>query len=43
LPLNRDPNYVIFEYSCHEGNLALPNALRAGRVRDGTLPAPPQP
>lgn len=41
LPLNRDESYVMFEYSCHEGNLALPNALRAGRVRDGTLaPAP---
>jgi len=38
LPLNRDESYVMFEYSCHEGNLALPNALRAGRVRDGTLP-----
>jgi hypothetical protein len=34
LPLNRDPNYVMFEYACHEGNLALPNALRAGRVRE---------
>ena len=34
LPLNRDPNYFMFEYSCHEGNLALPNALRAGRVRE---------
>lgn len=43
LPLNRDPNYTMFEYSCHEGNLALPNALRAGRVRDGSLPPPPGP
>ncbi len=34
LPLNRDPSYLMFEYSCHEGNLALPNALRAGRVRE---------
>jgi hypothetical protein len=34
LPLNRDPNYLMFEYACHEGNLALPNALRAGRVRE---------
>ncbi len=34
LPLNRDPSYVMFEYACHEGNLALPNALRAGRVRE---------
>jgi hypothetical protein len=34
LPLNRDPSYVMFEYACHEGNLALPNALNAGRVRE---------
>ena len=34
LPLNRDDGYLMFEYACHEGNLALPNALRAGRVRD---------
>ena len=37
LPLNRDPSYLMFEYACHEGNLAMPNALRAGRVREGTL------
>jgi hypothetical protein len=35
LPLNRDETYQFFEYSCHEGNYALPNALRYGRVRDG--------
>jgi len=34
LPLNRDPHYQMFEYACHEGNLALPNALRAGRARE---------
>jgi hypothetical protein len=34
LPLNRDPNYTMFEYACHEGNLALPNALSAGRARE---------
>jgi hypothetical protein len=34
IPLNRDPSYVMFEYACHEGNLALPNALNAGRVRE---------
>lgn len=34
LPLNRDDTYLMFEYACHEGNLALPNALNAGRVRD---------
>jgi hypothetical protein len=34
LPLNRDLSYVMFEYACHEGNLALPNALSAGRARE---------
>jgi len=34
LPLNRDDSYQIFEYSCHEGNLAMRNALSYGRVRD---------
>jgi hypothetical protein len=34
LPLNRDDNYEMFEYSCHEGNYALPNALSFGRKRD---------
>jgi hypothetical protein len=34
LPLNRDASYVMYEYACHEGNLALPNALSAGRARE---------
>jgi len=34
LPLNRDPTYTMFEYACHEGNLALPNALSAGRAKE---------
>ena len=34
LPLNRDESYQFFEYSCHEGNYALPNALSYGRKRD---------
>ncbi len=34
LPLNRDDTYQFFEYSCHEGNYALPNALSFGRKRD---------
>ena len=33
-PLNRDDSYQMFEYSCHEGNYALPNALSYGRKRD---------
>ena len=34
LPLNRDDSYEMFEYSCQEGNYALPNALSYGRKRD---------
>jgi hypothetical protein len=34
LPLNRDPSYAIYEYACHEGNLAMANALSAGRARE---------
>ena len=34
LPLNRDDTYEMFEYSCHEGNYAMPNALSFGRKRD---------
>jgi hypothetical protein len=34
LPLNRDEQYVMLEYGCHEGNLSLPNELRAGRAAE---------
>jgi hypothetical protein len=34
LPLNRDDSYVMYEYACHEGNLAIPGELRAGRARE---------
>ena len=34
LPLNRDDSYQMFEYSCHEGNYAMANALSFGRKRD---------
>jgi hypothetical protein len=34
VPLRREPDYRIFEYACHEGNLAIPNTLSAGRARD---------
>ena len=42
LPLNRDPSYLMFEYACHEGNLAMPNALNAGRVRERAAAAAPR-
>ena len=34
MPLTRDPSYVMFEYACHEGNHAVENILRGGRVED---------
>jgi hypothetical protein len=40
LPLNRDDSYQMFEYSCHEGNYALPNALSFGRKRDREAATP---
>jgi hypothetical protein len=43
LPLNRDDKYVMYEYACHEGNLALPNALRAGRAREAAAAAATSP
>jgi hypothetical protein len=34
MPLNREPEYKLFEYACHEGNHAVPNTLSAGRAQD---------
>jgi hypothetical protein len=33
-PLKRDPEYVIFEYACHEGNYAIRNILSAFRAAE---------
>jgi hypothetical protein len=33
-PLRRDPDYVLHEYACHEGNYAIANMLRASRAAD---------
>ena len=32
IPLERDSNYQIFEYACHEGNHAVENVLSGGRT-----------
>jgi len=32
--LNREPDYQMFEYACHEGNQAMSNTLSAGRAKD---------
>src|SRR5262247_606239 len=34
MSLNREPQYQLFEYACHEGNHAVPNPLSAGRAKD---------
>ena len=34
MPLTRDSSYVMFEYACHEGNHAVENILRGGRVEE---------
>ncbi len=31
MPLTAEPDYQIFEYACHEGNYAVPNALSGAR------------
>ena len=32
MPLTQDPEYVMYEYACHEGNYAIENILSAGRA-----------
>ncbi len=34
MPLTAEPHYDIFEYACHEGNYAVPNALSGQRAID---------
>jgi hypothetical protein len=34
IPLTKDNNYQMYEYACHEGNLAMPHTLSAGRATD---------
>lgn len=34
MPLTRDPDYVMYEYACHEGNYGIQNILSAGRERE---------
>ena len=39
MPLTAEPDYQIFEYACHEGNYAVPNALSGERVLDAAAAA----
>jgi len=34
MPLTAEPDYQMFEYACHEGNYAVPNALSGERFLD---------
>jgi hypothetical protein len=34
MPFNMDPNYVIYEYACHEGNYMMKNALKGAREKE---------
>ena len=34
MPLTAEPDYVIYEYACHEGNYAIPNILAGARMAD---------
>jgi hypothetical protein len=36
LTLERDDHYEMYEYACHEGNLALPNILSGARATERT-------
>ena len=33
-PWKRDSNYLMFEYSCHEGNYAMRNLLSGARAEE---------
>ena len=39
MPLTAEPNYVIYEYACHEGNYALPNILGGARKAEAAADA----
>ena len=36
MPLTAEPTYEMFEYACHEGNYAVPNALSGARFLERT-------
>jgi hypothetical protein len=33
-PITHEPGYQLFEYACHEGNMAMHNMLSAARMED---------
>ena len=39
MPLTAEPEYEMYEYACHEGNYAVPNALSGQRAIDARGPS----
>jgi hypothetical protein len=33
-PLKNEPDYVLYEYACHEGNYYMYNALKGARAEE---------
>jgi hypothetical protein len=40
-PITHEPGYQLFEYACHEGNMAMHNMLNAARLDDAKKAAEP--
>ena len=32
MPLTQEPDYVMYEYACHEGNYSMPGSLAGART-----------
>jgi hypothetical protein len=41
-PITHEPGYQLFEYACHEGNMAMHNMLSTARMEDAKKDAAPQ-
>jgi hypothetical protein len=41
-PITHEPGYQLFEYACHEGNMAMHNMLSTARMEDAKKGAAPQ-
>ena len=37
IPLTAEPDYVIYEYACHEGNYAIPTILAGARMEEAVV------
>jgi hypothetical protein len=41
-PITQEPGYQLFEYACHEGNMAMHNMLNSARMEEAKKAAAPQ-